>query len=76
MGRSLLCNGCNLPILFFPVSHDLILVVQNLVVWTPFLIHWQHVKGHQDGKTIMALSQEAWLNIKAALVAKQALNQP
>jgi len=57
-------------------NYDLILAVWNLVVQLPFLIHWQHVKCHEDDKKIMAFSWEAWLNIEADLSAKQALNQP
>jgi len=35
---------------------------------------WHHVKGHQDCHTPMVLSRDAWLNIKADILAKAAVN--
>jgi len=37
-------------------------------------INWCHVKGHQDGQMPTVLSRDAWLNIKADLLAKATVN--
>jgi len=37
------------------------------------MISWNHIQGHQDGKTTMVLPRDAWLNIKAHVLAKAML---
>jgi len=54
--------------------YNLILAIHNLASQMKFLMQWRHVRGHQDGKTIMALPWEAWLNIEADIAAKAALD--
>jgi len=33
---------------------------------------WNHFQGHQDGKTTMVITRDAWLNIKADTLAQAA----
>jgi len=58
------------PILPTEPHTDLLLAVKQKVVQIGVHIDWSHVKGHQDGKLITILSQDAWLNIEADLLAK------
>jgi len=53
---------------------DLLQAVKSKVRQLGFRFHWCHVKGHQDGNMPTALSRDAWLNIKADLLAKNAVN--
>jgi len=59
----------------YTLSHhyNLIAVVHQLAEQIPFSIQWSHVGGHQNGKTIMALPHDAWLNIEVDATAKASL---
>jgi len=53
------------------VAHaDLLGASQNLAHALPWVIRYQHSKGHQDTGYPMVLSREAWLNIEADALAK------
>jgi len=53
------------------VAHaDLLGASQNLAHALPWVIRYQHIKGHQDTGYPMVLSREAWLNIEADAFAK------
>jgi len=58
------------PLSLSKLHYNLIWAMKNLAEKLPFAIQWMHIKGQQHGKTIMVLPQEAWLNIKANMVAK------
>jgi len=49
-------------------------VIKSKEAQAGVMVHWCHVKGHQDGKTPMVLSQDTWLNIEADLLAKAMVN--
>ncbi len=62
------------PVLPTEPHADLLQAVKSKVCQLGFRFQWCHVKGHQDGNTPTALTRDTWLNIKADLLAKNAVN--
>jgi len=62
------------PILPMEPHADLLQAIKSKEAQAGLTVHWCYVKGHQDGKTPTILSQDAWLNIKADLLAKATVN--
>jgi len=70
-GKSMLdCIKLEHPVLPIEPHTDMLNAVKTKVQQIGIQIHWNHIKGHQDGKLTTALPQDAWLNVKANLLAK------
>jgi len=54
----------------FAAHSDLLRACKSIQTQLPCTTKLIHVKGHQDKGSPMVLSQEAWLNIEADLIAK------
>ena len=74
----LVCNGKSVldwiklehPVLPTESHADLLTAVKTKMRQIGIQIHWNHVKGHQDGKLITVLPRDAWLNVEANLLVK------
>jgi len=55
---------------------DILAAVRNLISNSAYNAHLAFVKGHQDTGYPTVLTRDAWLNIKADLLAKNKLAQP
>jgi len=63
----------NNPILPTEPHADLLQAIKSKATQTGLTIQWCHVKGHQDSTIPTVLAHDAWLNIKADLLAKAAV---
>jgi len=74
----LVCNGKSVldwikfehPVLLTEPHADLLTAVKTKMRQISIQIHWNHVKGHQDGKLTTVLPRDAWLHVEANLLVK------
>jgi len=76
------CNGKSVldriqssyPVLPTELHADLLQAIKTKVSQLGIQIDWRHVKGQQDSNIPMALPWDAWMNIEADLIVKEAVN--
>jgi len=80
----LACNGLSVimhlqasrPIEQTKPHFDLLTAARNLLITCLYKVELVFVWGHQDNGTPMALTHDAWLNIKANSLAKAKITTP